>query len=129
MRARSVKFFSQPYPQIFDGGFLPSRDVAQPGRALAWGARGRQFKSARPDHFLNQQVTDGCPNPAWDLTPRLWGAVVALLTRFEPFFKERKFLVNVSPATFLGIPITWGGCSQNPRPRMNLDSTHTRGGA
>jgi hypothetical protein len=28
------------------------RDVAQPGRALAWGARGRQFKSARPDHFL-----------------------------------------------------------------------------
>src|SRR5271165_1917129 len=27
------------------------RDVAQPGRALAWGARGRQFKSARPDHF------------------------------------------------------------------------------
>ena len=33
-------------------GILPSRDVAQPGRALAWGARGRQFKSARPDHFL-----------------------------------------------------------------------------
>src|SRR6266516_999455 len=28
------------------------RDVAQPGRALAWGARGRQFKSARPDHLL-----------------------------------------------------------------------------
>ena len=27
------------------------RDVAQPGRALAWGARGRQFKSARPDHL------------------------------------------------------------------------------
>ena len=28
------------------------RDVAQPGRALAWGARGWQFKSARPDHFI-----------------------------------------------------------------------------
>ena len=26
--------------------------MAQPGRALAWGARGRQFKSARPDHFI-----------------------------------------------------------------------------
>jgi hypothetical protein len=25
------------------------RDVAQPGSALAWGARGRQFKSGRPD--------------------------------------------------------------------------------
>jgi hypothetical protein len=32
------------------------RDVAQPGRALAWGARGRQFKSARPDHFWNQPL-------------------------------------------------------------------------
>ena len=28
------------------------RDVAQPGRALAWGARGREFKSPRPDHSL-----------------------------------------------------------------------------
>ena len=26
-----------------------SRDVAQPGSALAWGARGREFKSRRPD--------------------------------------------------------------------------------
>jgi hypothetical protein len=26
------------------------RDVAQPGRALASGARGRRFKSARPDY-------------------------------------------------------------------------------
>jgi hypothetical protein len=41
------------------------------------------------------------------LTPRLSRAVVALLPRFEQFIKERKFLVNFSPATFLGIPITW----------------------
>lgn len=36
------------------------RDVAQPGRALAWGARGRQFKSARPDHssFLTLLPSD-----------------------------------------------------------------------
>ena len=26
------------------------RDVAQPGSAHAWGAWGRRFKSARPDH-------------------------------------------------------------------------------
>ncbi len=25
------------------------RDVAQPGSALAWGARGRWFESSRPD--------------------------------------------------------------------------------
>ena len=27
------------------------RDVAQPGSALAWGARGREFESRRPDFF------------------------------------------------------------------------------
>ena len=27
------------------------RDVVQPGRALAWGARSRRFESSRPDHF------------------------------------------------------------------------------
>lgn len=27
------------------------RGVAQPGSALAWGASGRQFKSARPDQI------------------------------------------------------------------------------
>ncbi len=29
------------------------RGVAQPGSALAWGARGRWFKSSRPDHFVS----------------------------------------------------------------------------
>ena len=39
------RFFSlplQPYEIRF-------RDVAQPGSALAWGARGRKFESCRPD--------------------------------------------------------------------------------
>ena len=31
------------------------RDVAQPGSALAWGARGREFKSRRPDETVKQQ--------------------------------------------------------------------------
>ena len=33
------------------------RDVAQPGRALAWGARGRQFKSAHPDHSFYPEIS------------------------------------------------------------------------
>src|ERR1700732_3994394 len=37
---------------ILGSGFR--RDVAQPGSALAWGARGREFKSRRPDHLLIQ---------------------------------------------------------------------------
>lgn len=28
------------------------RGVAQPGSALAWGARGREFESRRPDHEI-----------------------------------------------------------------------------
>ena len=52
-RAASVKFCGQPRRLLW---FTPRaafyrRDVAQPGRALAWGARGRQFKSARPDQL------------------------------------------------------------------------------
>jgi hypothetical protein len=57
-RLAGVKFWSQPYRCFSSVWPLPfgkyswspyRRDVAQPGRALAWGARGRQFKSARPD--------------------------------------------------------------------------------
>ena len=41
------------------------RDVAQPGRALPWGGRGRQFESARPDQFAlakrDEAVDNGQP--------------------------------------------------------------------
>ena len=49
-RVHSVKSLSQPHPRWIKAADFIRRDVAQPGRALAWGARGRQFKSARPDH-------------------------------------------------------------------------------
>jgi hypothetical protein len=34
------------------------RDVAQPGSALAWGARGRKFESCRPD-IANLRLSEG----------------------------------------------------------------------
>ncbi len=37
---------SNDYTQLFEA----VRDVAQPGSALAWGARGREFESRRPDN-------------------------------------------------------------------------------
>jgi hypothetical protein len=49
LRWRLTGCLRQPVASV---EFLPCRDVAQPGRALAWGARGRQFKSARPDHYF-----------------------------------------------------------------------------
>jgi hypothetical protein len=39
--------------------------VAQPGRALAWGARGRQFKSARPDHQITTSCFPASPRRPW----------------------------------------------------------------
>ena len=39
-----VIFFNTDYDERVRG-------VAQPGSALAWGARGRRFKSFRPDHI------------------------------------------------------------------------------
>ena len=34
------------------------RDVAQPGSALAWGARGRKFESCRPDFKKDINLID-----------------------------------------------------------------------
>ena len=39
---------TKPPPPTRAAGF---RDVAQPGSALAWGARGRWFESSRPDRM------------------------------------------------------------------------------
>jgi hypothetical protein len=40
----------EPGHHLLIGGFpVKIRDVAQSGSALAWGARGRGFKSRRPD--------------------------------------------------------------------------------
>jgi hypothetical protein len=36
--------------------FLPCRGVAQPGSALASGARGRRFESSRPDHKVYEVI-------------------------------------------------------------------------
>ena len=47
VRLPGVEFEGQPHVVSLGSGF--HRDVAQPGSALAWGARGREFKSRRPD--------------------------------------------------------------------------------
>ncbi len=47
------------YAVAEDTEFPSRRDVAQPGSALAWGARGRRFKSARPDHSFSTRKPAG----------------------------------------------------------------------
>ncbi len=49
----SFSIFAPP-PMVIGGRSLnkkqkPVRGVAQPGSVLAWGARGREFKSRHPD--------------------------------------------------------------------------------
>jgi len=57
------------------------RGVAQPGSALAWGARGRKFKSCHPDEHKNgSQVS--------------WG----------PFFLVHYYHPTINPQ-YTGIPI------------------------
>ena len=41
---------------IAPAGSVMCRGVAQPGSALAWGARCRRFESSRPDHLLQTEV-------------------------------------------------------------------------
>ena len=59
------------------------RDVAQPGSALAWGARGREFKSRRPDQScpaaeevlcFAQDFASGLPLRSRPLIGSTWGA-------------------------------------------------------
>ena len=38
--------------EVFNILLTGVRDVAQPGSALAWGARGREFESRRPDNDM-----------------------------------------------------------------------------
>ena len=55
----TIRVFSQKSVCVFIcGGLicLRCRGVAQPGRVLAWGARGRKFESCHPDH----KISNGC---------------------------------------------------------------------
>jgi hypothetical protein len=46
----SIYATNKPGTRVFSLHLQPHiRDVAQPGSALAWGARGRKFESCRPD--------------------------------------------------------------------------------
>jgi hypothetical protein len=46
---------SSPFAANLGSGI--HRDVAQPGSALAWGARGREFKSRRPDQLPQSVIS------------------------------------------------------------------------
>ncbi len=54
MRRTTIRVFSQKKYLCFKVRRIKIRDVvrgvAQPGRVLAWGARGRKFESCHPDH-------------------------------------------------------------------------------
>src|SRR5687768_10088257 len=58
-------------PAVQTADLLTGRGVAQSGSALAWGARGRRFKSCRPDQFVGR---------AFGMTSLVWrGALVAVI--------------------------------------------------
>ena len=83
--------------QKLNSGQCSIRGVAQPGSALAWGARGQQFESARPDQFPDSCDDSGSSRStraiggearshAW----RIWGTIGKSMGR------ERRPLILVS---------------------------------
>ena len=54
MPSAMMRALRNPFQLVAD--HLRSRDVAQPGSALAWGARGRRFKSSRPDQLKQNLI-------------------------------------------------------------------------
>ena len=70
-----------------------SRDVAQPGRALAWGARGRQFKSARPDQFKTKRLrvtSDGTKCTGEGSIPQLPNRAICSSSRSLEYWWDRR---------------------------------------
>ena len=82
-----VESWSQPRAVTLDSGFR--RDVAQPGSALAWGARGREFKSRRPD-----QLTE-----LFDSLKLSWGCRV-----LRAFFQDYGHFKQRPIGIFVGFP-------------------------
>ena len=56
--------------------FVGVRGVAQPGRVLAWGARGRRFDSCHPDQKFNRPY-DNPVTPTKNLTARMGGVILS----------------------------------------------------
>ena len=59
------------------GTMTACRGVAQPGRALGSGPRGRRFKSSRPDHFFPQILGELLPHefPYFPMNPCCDGGI------------------------------------------------------
>ena len=51
---QKLRVYSSKFSQFAKADTRLSRGVAQPGSALAWGARGRVFESLRPDHIIQR---------------------------------------------------------------------------
>ena len=64
----------------------PNRDVAQPGSALAWGARGREFESRHPDQVKSR--------PQRDLGPCCFLSVYIWFT-YVRFCKLKKMISDI----------------------------------
>jgi hypothetical protein len=53
---QKLRVYSSKFSQFAKADTRLSRGVAQPGSALAWGARGRVFESLRPDHLFLSNI-------------------------------------------------------------------------
>ena len=95
--------------------------MAQPGRALAWGARGRQFKSARPDQLLafrlptfESSAVLNCRQRAPKIAPSASERAERREGSAEP---SQAWASNLSVATILKISVLGGIQSRGTRSK------------
>ena len=72
------------------------RGVAQPGSALAWGARGREFESRRPDHNSRKETFVASPFLLSSSTPSLLHRAFSLIDCFVASFCRLSHIVCCS---------------------------------
>ncbi len=125
-----VNWVQTPEPVRDGGPAALCRDVAQPGRALAWGARGRQFKSARPDHASSPQLSSKARRKPAHEAPQPCGAAQRARTKRDCEGARRSRAIRQftgSPATSLrrwgrNLPVPTMHCMQQPRPSAAIPS-------
>ena len=80
------------YPRLFLGMAAIGRGIAQPGRALSSGGRGRRFESSFPDHYKN--MAGNCLVDAGTTARRYYGRYANSVKHFQGWLAVKVLVVE-----------------------------------
>ena len=90
-----------------------NRSVAQPGSALAWGARSRRFKSCHSDHTFMKRKLSECSEAWYRTTFGTWGSPVQIWA-LRPIFKKDN--MAFFPSSSFSLPSWQGNLTESDTP-------------